>query len=125
MRLQGYVPVDVTSRENVRGAKPLNVGAAKLSASTRFYPDTGRYSLDVVYFDQKNGESKFSVFVGDKLVDRWVANDQLSATKIGGDSSTRRRIDGLELSPGVQIRIEGIPDRDEHAALDYVELRPE
>ena len=78
-----------------------------------------------MYFDQKNGESKFSVFAGEKLVDRWVANDQLPATKIGGDSSTRRRIDGLELHPGEQIRIEGIPDRDEHAALDYVEVRRE
>ena len=81
--------------------------------------------FDIVYFDQKNGESKFSVFAGEKLVDRWVANDQLPATKIGGDSSTRRRIDGLELHHGEQIRIDGIPDRDEHAALDYVEVSPE
>jgi alpha-glucuronidase len=116
----------VTPWENASGGKAIECsGPQGCSASFRFNRDTGRYSLDVVYFDQKNGESKFSVFVGDKLVDRWVANDQLPATKIGGDSSTRRRIDGLELSPGVQIRIEGIPDRDEHAALDYVELRPE
>jgi alpha-glucuronidase len=60
--------------------------------------------------------------VGDHLVDEWVANDTLPATKIGGDSSTRRRIRGLALRPGEEIRIVGIPDREEHAPLDYVEI---
>ncbi len=41
---------------------------------------------------------------------------------MGGDSSTRRRIRGLALRPGDEIRILGIPDRDEHAPLDYVEI---
>jgi alpha-glucuronidase len=126
MQLQGYVPVDVTPWEDASGGKAIECTHPEgCSASFAFAGEAGRYALDVVYFDQKNGESKFSVFAGEKLVDHWVANDQLPATKIGGDSSTRRRIDGLELHPGEQIRIEGIPDRDEHAALDYVEVSPE
>jgi alpha-glucuronidase len=48
----------------------------------------------------------------------------LPATKPGGDSSTRRRILGLALRPGDTIRIEGVPDGEEHAALDYIELYP-
>jgi alpha-glucuronidase len=123
MRLQGYVSVDVTPWENASGGKAIECTQRQgCSASFAFTRDAGRYAFDVEYFDQKNGESKFRVFVGDQLVDQWVASDQLPATKIGGDSSTRRRIDGLQLYPGDQIRIEGIPDRDEHAALDYVEL---
>ena len=126
MQLQGYVPVDVAPLENASGGKAIECtqpqGCSVLFPFTR---DAGLYSLDVEYFDQKNGESQFRVFVGDKLVDQWIANDQLPATKIGGDASTRRRIAGLGLHPGDQIRIEGIPDRDEHAALDYVELTPE
>jgi alpha-glucuronidase len=126
MQLQGYVPVDVTPWENASGGKAIECTQPQgCSASFSFTRDAGPYSLDVVYFDQKNGKSKFRVFNGDKLVDHWVANDQLPATKIGADSSTRRRINGLELHPGEQIRIEGIPDRDEHAPLDYVELKPE
>jgi alpha-glucuronidase len=126
MQLQGYVPVDVAPLENASGGKAIECTQPQgCSASFPFTRDAGRYSLDVEYFDQKNGESKFRVFVGDKLVDQWIANDQLPATKIGGDASTRRRIASLDLHPGDQIRIEGIPDRDEHAALDYVELMPE
>jgi alpha-glucuronidase len=126
MQLQGYVSVDVTPWENASGGKAIECEQPQgCSASFPFARAAGRYSLDVVYFDQKNGESKFRILVGDKLVDQWVANDQLPAMKIGADSSTRRRINGLELRPGEQIRIEGIPDRDEHAALDYVELKPE
>ena len=126
MQLQGYVPVGVTPRENASGGKAIECTQPQgCSASFPFTRIAGRYSLAVIYFDQKNGESKFRVFVDDKLIDQWVANDQLPATKIGGDSSTRRRINGLELRPGEQIRIEGIPDHDEHAALDYVELKTE
>jgi alpha-glucuronidase len=126
MELRGYVPVDVTPWENASGGKAIECARPRgCSASFPFTRDAGRYSIYVAYFDQRNGESKFRVFVGGKLVDQWVANDQLPATKIGGDSSTRRRIDGLELHPGEQIRIEGIPDRDEHAALDYIEITPE
>jgi len=80
--------------------------------------------MDVAYFDQNNGDSSFRVFVGDQLVDEWTANDNLPAKKIGGDSSTRRRIRGLALRPGDEIRVVGIPDREEHAPVDYVEIRP-
>ena len=123
MQLKGYTAVDVVPWENASSGKAIECMQPEgCSASLRFTGEAGRYTLEVEYFDQKNGESKFRVFVDDKLVDQWVADDQLPATKIGGDSSTRRRITGLMLGPGDEIRIEGIPDRDEHAALDYVEI---
>ena len=87
----------------------------------RFDRPAGRYELDVEYFDQNNGESKFRVFVGAQG-DEWIADDHLPATKPGGDSSTRRRITGLALRPGDEIRIEGIPDGAERAPLDYIEI---
>jgi len=123
MQLQGYTSVDVVPWENASSGKAIECTQPQgCSASFRFTGEAGRYTLDIEYFDQKNGESKFRVFVDDKLVDQWVANGQLPATKIGSDSSTRRRIPELTLHAGDEIRIEGIPDRDEHAALDYVEL---
>jgi alpha-glucuronidase len=123
MRLQGYAQVDVTPKENASAGKAIECTQAQgCAAAFRFTRNPGWYAMGVQYFDQNNGESRFRVFVNDQMVDEWVANDRLPATRIGGDSSTRRRITGLALRTGDQIRIEGIPDRDEHAAFDYVEL---
>ena len=62
------------------------------------------------------------MFVGNRLVDEWTADDHLPTTKIGGDSSTRHRTIRVELHPLEEIRIEGVPDKGEVAALDYVEI---
>jgi alpha-glucuronidase len=124
MQLQGYVPFEVVPRETASGGKAVECApqAQKCSAAFRFHGAAGQYEMAVEYFDQNNGKSKFRVLVGDHLVDEWVADDHLPATKPGGDSSTRRRIFGLALRPGDNIRIEGVPDGEERAALDYVEL---
>jgi alpha-glucuronidase len=124
MQLQGYTPLDVTSPENASGGRAIvcEGQAQPCQATFRFERAAGLYDLDVEYFDQNNGESKFRVFVGNKKVDEWSAGDHLPATKPGGDSSTRRRITGLTLHPGDEIRIEGIPDGAERAPLDYIEI---
>jgi alpha-glucuronidase len=124
MQLQGYIPFDVVPRETASGGRAVECAppAEKCSAAFRFDGAAGKYEMDVEYFDQNNGKSKFRVLVGDRIVDEWVADDHLPATKPGGDSSTRRRIFGLALLPGENIRIEGVPDGEEHAALDYIEI---
>ena len=53
-----------------------------------------------------------------------MANDHLPSPKIGGDTSTRHRTVGVRLAPEDEIRIEGVPDRGESAALDYIEILP-
>jgi alpha-glucuronidase len=124
MQLEGYVPLEVVPRETGSGGKAVECPppAGKCSAAFRFDRAAGQYEMDVEYFDQNNGQSKFRVLVGDRVVDEWTADDHLPATKPGGDSSTRRRIFGLALRPGDSVRIEGVPDGEEHAALDYVEI---
>jgi alpha-glucuronidase len=124
MQLQGYVPFDVVPSETASAGKAVECAppAQKCSAAFRFDGAAGKYEMDVEYFDQNNGKSKFRVLVGDRVVDEWVADDHLPATKPGGDSSTRRRIVALALQPGDNIRIEGVPDGEEHAALDYIEI---
>jgi alpha-glucuronidase len=126
MYLEDYLPFEVVPRETASGGKAVECAppAEKCSAAFRFDGAAGRYEMDVEYFDQNNGMSKFRVLVGDQVVDEWIADDHLPATKPGGDSSTRRRILGLALRPGDHIRIEGVPDGEEHAALDYVEIHP-
>ena len=93
-------------------------------ASFRFSKDAGRYDLNVQYFDQNSGKSKFRVLVEGRVVDEWTADDDLPSSKVGGDTSTRRQIPGLTLRPGDEIRIEGTPDGGELAPLDYVEINP-
>jgi alpha-glucuronidase len=123
MQLRGYKAMDVVPWENASGSRGIEcLITSGCMASFRFERGAGTYEIDVQYFDQNNGQSKFRVLVGDRQVDEWIANDHLPATKPGGDSSTRRRIRGLTLRPGDEIRIEGFPDGEEHAPLDYVEL---
>lgn len=126
MQLQGYVPFSVVPEETASGGKGIECAppSQECSATFHFEGVAGKYELDVVYFDQNNGKSQFRVLTGDRVVDEWIAEDDLPATKPGGDSSTRRQIFGLALRPGDNIRIEGVPDGEEHAALDYIELRP-
>lgn len=126
MQLQGYVPVDVEPAESASGGKAVECPTLGqvCTASFQFNGSPGRYEMDVQYFDQSNGNSKFRVFVGAQLVDAWVADDDLPSAEIGGDTSTRRQISGIALRPGDEIRIEGTPDGDEPAPFDYVAIDP-
>jgi alpha-glucuronidase len=124
--LQGYVPVDVTPWENASGGKAIACSvAAGCAATFRFSGAAGNYEMDVEYFDQNNGKSRLRVLLNGKPVDEWVADDQLLAKNIGGDSSKRRRIHGIRLRTGDEVRMVGVPDGEEHAGLDYVEILPE
>jgi alpha-glucuronidase len=123
MQLQGYSPVEVTPWENASEGKAIECAQPQgCTASFRFTKKPGVYNLDIEYFDQNNGESKYRVFVNAQLVDEWVANAHLPASKPNGDSSTRRRIKGITLKPGDEIRIEGLPEGEERAPLDYIEI---
>ncbi len=126
MELQGYVPVDVTPWESASGGKAVVCVQVPqpCAAEYRFRGAKGTYDLDVEYFDQNNGVSRYRVFVGNRLIDEWLADSSLPATAPNGDSSTRRHITGLALSPGNVLRIQGFPDADEAAPLDYVEIYP-
>jgi alpha-glucuronidase len=145
MTLTGYVPVEVSPWENASGGKAIHCpeargcsasfqfigdaearkAAAGLSFEVQGKPHSKKYEIDVECFDQNNGASRFRVFVNGRKVDEWVADGHLPAKKIGGDSSTRRRIHGVNLRAGDEIRMEGIPDGEERAGADYVEIFPE
>jgi alpha-glucuronidase len=124
MQLSGYTPMDVIPWENSSGGKGVECRVPEGCAATfKFDRTAGWYTIDVEYFDQNNGVSKYRILVNDQLIDEWAAGNNLPAKKPGGDSSSRRRIKGVALRSGDGIRIEGIPDRDEHAALDFVSIQ--
>jgi alpha-glucuronidase len=124
MQLQGYVRVDIVPWDNSSGGKGIECNVPRgCSAVFRFERDAGWYGMDVEYYDQNNGDSKFRVLVNGQEVDAWAADNRLTAKKPGGDSSSRRRISGLALRPGDEIRIEGIPDKEEHAGIDFISFK--
>jgi alpha-glucuronidase len=123
MALTGYAPIDVIPWENASGGKGVECRETQGCAAVfRFERPAGWYTVDVEYFDQNNGVSKYHVYVNGQEIDSWAADNDLPARKPGGDSSSRRRIEGIALRPGDTIRIEGIPDGDEKAALDFLRV---
>ncbi len=124
MKLEGYAVRDVTPAEDASGGKAITCGAAACTASLSYDGAAGWYTLRVQYFDQNNGSAHYRVRVASQLVDEWTAADRLPSARIDSTSSSRRTISMIALRPGDEIRIEGVPDRGETAAVDYVEIVP-
>jgi alpha-glucuronidase len=124
MKLDGYAPKRVIHFETASGETAVRCPAARCSASFRHEGAPGWYALKVRYFDYAPGAARFRLWVGGQLVDEWVADDTLPTrrTEPDGTSSTRRVASGIALRPGDEIRVEGIPDASEDAALDYIEV---
>jgi alpha-glucuronidase len=125
MKLDGYSVRDVIPWEAASGGKAIACTGPKCAATLRFEGAAGWYTVRVQYFDQIDGVSRFRLWVGDQLIDEWTAADRLPTRKLDAASSARRVISGVALRPGDEIRIEGMRDGAETAALDYVEIHAE
>jgi alpha-glucuronidase len=125
MQLDGYAVKDVMPWEGASGGKAIECGASQCSAVLRYTGAPGWHTIRVEYFDQNDGVSHFRLKVSAQTVDEWIANDRLPARKSDGGSSKRRTVVGVALRTGDEIRIEGVPDGAEKAALDYIEIESE
>ena len=125
MQLSGYVPVDVTPWETASGGKAVACnGQSACSASTQFRGQPGQYRVSVQYFDQNNGVSHFQLFVNDREIGSWAADDHLPSDKMNGHTSTRHTFEDVHLQTGDDLKIVGHPDGGEPAGLDYLEIVP-
>jgi alpha-glucuronidase len=126
MKLTGYAAFQPASWEGASGGKGVSCPETResCSAQTRFDGPPGWYEVDVEYFDMGSGVSVFRIFVGDQLVDEWRADMLLPGSEPSADSSVRHRTKRLALRPGDVIRLEGRPDHDERAPVDYLEVIP-
>jgi alpha-glucuronidase len=126
MELKGYTTFEPASWEGASGGKAVSCPATQqsCSASLRFSAAAGWYQIDVEYFDLSGGVSQFRMFIGDQLVDEWRADMLLPGRTPSADSSVRHRTPGLALRPGDVIQLVGLPDQDERAPLDYIEVAP-
>jgi alpha-glucuronidase len=122
MSLEGYIATDVTPWEAASGGKAISCSAANCSAKFQWQGAAGWYDVKVRYFDQNNGRAGFTAYIGGQVVDAWVAADRLPSAKLDGSTSARRVVRGVMLKRGDEIRIAGVPEGGESAALDYVEV---
>jgi alpha-glucuronidase len=122
MILSGYAAKPVTPWESASGGTAVECSSGPCTASMKYTGSSGRRDIVVQYFDQQDGISHFRAWVGPQLIDEWAASDRLPTRKIDSSSSARRLIRGVALKTGDEIRIEGVPDGRETAALDYVEI---
>jgi alpha-glucuronidase len=125
MQLDRYAIEAVTPWETASGGQAIRCPAAGTCiATTRFAGAGGRYDIIVQYFDENDGASAFTLAVGDRAIDRWVADSDLPSNVPNGHTSTRRVVRGVSLMSGDSIRIEARPDHEEAAVVDYVEIVP-
>lgn len=122
LTLSGYTIADVTPWEAASGSKAIACKINQCSATYEYSGPEGLRTIRVQYFDQNNGTAKYRVTLGNQLIDEWTAADHIPTTKLDGSSSTRRTIPNVFLQPGDKIQITGIPDGQESAALDYIEI---
>jgi alpha-glucuronidase len=122
MELQGYAPVEVTPWETASGGKAVVCAQSSCSATFHSTRDSGTYDIAVQYFDQNNGASHFELFVNDRSIGTWAADDHLPSDKMNGHTSTRHVMENVQLHSGDTLKIVGHPDGGEPAGLDYIEL---
>jgi len=123
MQLTGYAARDMQPFEDASGSKYVSCASGTCSAATNFAGTAGWHDLHIQYFDMPMGAARFRVFVGSQLVDEWTAADRIPARRLDSGASARRTIAGVALRPGDEIRVEGVPERGDPAALDYIEIR--
>ncbi len=123
MTLTGYAAVDVTPWETASGDRAAACAAGPCTAAFTYTDSPGTRDIVVQYFDVNTGASRFRLRVGGRVVGEWTAGERFPTRKLDGSSSTRYVATSVPLASGDRIEIEGWPDGEETAALDYVEVR--
>lgn len=126
MTLVGYTPVDVAPAEDASGGKAVSCPVQQCSATFTYQGGVSVGSISVEYFDQSTGSAHYRFFVNGKMIDEWTADLRLlpgrTDARLDSTTSTRHCVNAT-LHKGDVIRIEGVPDGRESAALDYVEIQ--
>ena len=139
-RLTGYKIIDVTPWEDASGGKAVSCDEPEApKAGTNQKPfceaewtwngQEGTYNIAVQYFDIQPGKAEFGleqnghIEIG-PIGQIWTADAALPSAQPNGDNATRHIVRGVWLKPGDVIGIRGIPDENDPAALDYIEVTP-
>ena len=123
-RLTGYKVIDVNPWEDASGGKAVSCDEKNCAAEWTFAGLAGRYNIAVQYFDLQGGIAHFTLKVNDKPASTWAADATLPSNHPHGDNSIRYTVQNMTLNSGDVLRVEGVPDGTDPAALDYIEVVP-
>jgi alpha-glucuronidase len=125
LELDGYRVVAVKPFETASGSKAISCESAsnECAATLRYPGKPGWHDLNVRYFDQNDGISKFRLYVNDQLLEEWQADNDIPSRRVDGHTSSRRLVKGVNLRTGDVIQIAATADKGERAPLDYIEIR--
>ncbi len=127
-RLSGYKVIAVTPWEDASRGKAVTCDANSApkgcSAEWTYTGKPGRFNIAVQYFDLQGGVAHFALDVNGTAIVTWAADAKLPSLRPNGDNSTRFTRPGVELKPGDVLRVDGMPDASDPAALDYIEIEP-
>ncbi|HEU5457989.1 MAG TPA: hypothetical protein VFU68_05180, partial [Terracidiphilus sp.] len=84
----------------------------------------GRYNIAVQYFDLADGVAHFTLIHNGQPLVSWAANDNLPSPRPDGDNSTRYVAHEVALKPGDTLTVQGVPNGQDPAALDYIQVLP-
>lgn len=124
--LDGYVVTGITPWEAASNSKAAQLLEGTNTGAIRFTykgePITA--NLHIQYFDEEDGISKYKIFISDKLIGEWQANNHIPTPSNLPDAHTsiRRTISNVQLKSGDEIRIEATANAGERAAVDYIEI---
>lgn len=127
-KLAGYQPIDVRPWEDASRGKAVSCDNAAApqgcTAEWTYKGAAGRFSIATQYFDLQGGTARFTLDVNGKPAASWSAGETLLSRRPHGDNSTRYTARGIQLKPGDVLRVTGIPEGNDKASLDYIEVAP-
>jgi hypothetical protein len=94
-------------------------------ARAKFPGTTGIYDVIVFYFDENDGRSTLKFLVNGVVIDRWIANADLPASRPGAVTLVYRVVArGISLAYGDIIQLTGRRHRSEYASIDRIDFVP-
>jgi len=105
-------------------AGPFEGNIRSCTAEWKFRGKPGQYDIAVQYFDLRGGVASWAFVLNSSNQESWLGDADLPTSRPHGDNSTRHIIRNVSLKDGDTLEVRGFPDKDDPAALDYIEVTP-
>jgi hypothetical protein len=112
----------VESNAYASGGKCIKLSSARVTGDAiyNFNGTTGRYNIQVWYFDENDGACTFRVFVNGTKVDEWIASQNFGSPNADALTRTSRIISNISIAYGNEIKLEAVQDASENGRFDNV-----
>lgn len=128
MTLEGFQPFAVFPTETASGYTAVVTNFTG-EAYTKLDFDDGKYDIAVNYYDIIGGRASYEISLNGKVFGQWKgdAEDKLGkfpSEFLDGHSAIRITFPGIKVRKGDTLKIKGVGDGVEQAALDYISVLP-